>query len=134
MADRQYYERINQMLDQGRSNLPTPPRRTFPPGLAAQLKRLLRVLLLVLIAALCLAYVVDFAQSHYRMSAGRNAFGSVTVDRFSAIPQKAPGGTNRTEFDYMGSENQTCLNSLFPHAGYTPCWYARRHTDRRVNY
>jgi hypothetical protein len=30
--------------------------------------------------------------------------------------------------------DQTCINSLFPHQGYTPCWYLRRHTQPVTNY
>jgi hypothetical protein len=86
--------------------------------------------LLALVGALCVAYVVDFALARYRMAGNHNAFGSVTIDRYSAIAEKA----NKTEFNYLGSENRTCLHSLFPHAGYPPCWYARRHTQQRIDY
>jgi hypothetical protein len=27
----------------------------------------------------------------------------------------------------------TCVNSLFPHQGYLPCWYLSKHTDQRTD-
>ena len=59
-----------------------------------------------------------------------SAFDSVTIDRYSAIHEK----NNRLEFNYLGSDQQTCLRSLFPHAGYAPCWYVRRHTQKQIDY
>lgn len=54
--------------------------------------------------------------------------GSVTVRVYYAIQQK----NNRTEYMYKDTEQQTCVRSLFPHSGVTPCWYLRRHADQAV--
>lgn len=125
MADRRYYERINDILDQ--STLPAPrpgrPRRSWP------VKRWLSRLLLWTVGILCLLYVVDLSQARLRLSRG-TALSAVTVDRYSVIHEK----NNRMEFNYIGSDQQSCLRSLFPHAGYSPCWYARRHTEQRIDY
>jgi len=128
MADRQYYERVNDILDQSSDTLPAPgpdrPRRPWP------VKRWLWRLLLWTVGIFCLIYVVDFAQIHYRMANGSSAFGAVTIDRYSVIHEK----NNRMEFNFIGSEPQSCLHSLFPHAGFAPCWYARRHTEQSIDY
>jgi hypothetical protein len=127
MADREYYERVNEILDQSSGTLPTstPPR----PGRAWPVKRWLKRILLGAVAVLCLAYAIDFAQARLRL-AGGGSLGSVTVNRYSVIHEK----NNRMEFNYVGSDQQTCLRSLFPHFGYTPCWYARRHTEQQIDY
>lgn len=130
MAEQPYYDRINQILDQSRPELPEPPRRRFRRWRPGTWKRWLRIALLALVAVLIVAYAADAALAHYRIAGNHGAFGSVTIDRYSAIAEKA----NKTEFNYLGSENRTCLHSLFPQAGYTPCWWARRHTQQRIDY
>ena len=55
--------------------------------------------------------------------------GTVTVRRYLAIQEKA----NRVEYVFNGEQNQTCVQSLFPHMGSTPCWYLSRHTEQRVD-
>jgi hypothetical protein len=39
----------------------------------------------------------------------------------------------KTEYEEGDPETQTCVNSLFPHLGYSPCWYLRRHKLLQVN-
>ena len=55
--------------------------------------------------------------------------GTVTVRRYLAIQEKA----NRVEYVFNGEQNQTCVQSLFPHMGSTPCWYLSRHSEQRVD-
>ena len=130
MEDRNYYQRVTDIVDQSRDALPEQPRRLFrlPPG--QRIKRLLLAALVVLLIVLAAAYVADSLVFRYRAAYNHTPYGSVTVDRFSAIHLKA----NRTEFSYQGSEAQTCANTIFPHASYPPCWYARRHTEKRVDF
>jgi hypothetical protein len=54
----------------------------------------------------------------------------VTVSHFVSAPLK----NNKQEIDYLGSEEQTCSFTLFPQAGYTPCWYLRKHTNQVTTY
>ncbi len=127
MADRQYYQRVNEILDQSSGSLPEPE----PPGppRAWPIRRWLRRGLIWIVAVVCLVYVTDWAQARYRMTTN-TALGSVTIDRYSVIHQK----NNRMEFNYLDSEKRACLRSLFPHSGYAPCWYAQRHTEQRIDY
>ena len=75
-----------------------------------------------------IAYTVDYAVFRYRLSANR-AYGQVTVTSYDAVQQK----NGRTEFLFNPPQTQTCVNSLFPRAGYLPCWYLERHTEQRTD-
>jgi hypothetical protein len=52
------------------------------------------------------------------------------VNPYDAIPQKS----GKTTFIFDDPRSQACVNALFPHAGALPCWYLRRHTDRRTDF
>jgi hypothetical protein len=54
----------------------------------------------------------------------------VTVTSYDAVPQKS----GKTVFIFNDPQAQTCVNSLFPRAGYLPCWYLQRHTEQRTNF
>ena len=76
-----------------------------------------------------LAYGVDYAVFRYRVASDRQAFGQVTVTHYDAVQQK----NGKTEFLFDPPQAQTCVNSLFPHVGYAPCWYLQSHTEQRTN-
>jgi hypothetical protein len=97
-------------------------------GVVRTLKRLLAVMLLSLVTLTIVAYTVDFAIFRYRVGAN-NAFGQVTVTSYDAVQQK----NGKTEFLFNPPQAQTCVNSLFPRAGYLPCWYLQRHPERRTD-
>jgi hypothetical protein len=92
------------------------------------MKLLIRILLAV-VALAAVVYLSDYAILRYRISANRNAFGAVTVQPYYAIKQK----NGKTEFVSGDSQNVSCVNSLFPHSGYVPCWYLNRHSQQQVN-
>jgi hypothetical protein len=100
---------------------------------SAQVKRWLkRVIIVGLASALgltAIAYAVDYAVFRYRIATNRQPFGQFTVTSYDAIPQKS----GKTEFIFNPPQTQTCANSLFPRAGYPPCWYLQRHTEQRIN-
>jgi hypothetical protein len=58
----------------------------------------------------------------------RAQFGTVTVRRYYAIDKKA----NRVEYVFGSAQDESCVNSLFPHLGKEPCWYLRRHAEERI--
>jgi hypothetical protein len=93
------------------------------------LKRVLPGVLLVF----CLVYLGDYLQLRYRVWRNRQPYGTVTVQILYAISEKAPQGTNKTEYTSGGAQDQTCVNSLFPHFGYSPCWYLRRRPNKTIN-
>jgi hypothetical protein len=70
-------------------------------------------------------YAADWVQFRIR---GRDALSIVPVRVLYAVQQK----NGKTEFLFRPPEVETCANSLFLHAGYSPCWYLRRHPERRI--
>ncbi|HMK28528.1 MAG TPA: hypothetical protein VK473_02515 [Terriglobales bacterium] len=103
-------------------------RRDVPGANIGFVKRVLSTALVTLGAVVAL-YGADYLQLRYRIARNRNAYGTVTVERFEAIKEK----NNRTEFVFEEPQTQTCTHSLFPHGGYAPCWYASRHTEKRTD-
>lgn len=75
------------------------------------------------------AYLLDYAVLRFRVATNRNATATVTVRPVYAVPQK----NRSTEFMLGDPQDQTCVNSLFPHMGDSPCWYLRRHRDQQIN-
>ena len=81
---------------------------------------LLRVV--VVIAVLFVAvYMGDWAI--YKLRGAPQS--KVTVNRYVPIPLKG----NKTEFDYLGAQDQPCSVSLFAQGGESPCWRLRRNPN-----
>ncbi len=80
----------------------------------------------VLLAAI---YLGDYGWLAYRAHTNRNAFGSVTLDTYYSVKLK----NGRTEFDFAGQQNVECVNSLLPHLGDKPCWYASRKKEQQID-
>jgi len=93
------------------------------------LKRVIAIGLLSAMGLTLLAYAADYAVFRYRLSSNRRPFGQVTVTTYDAVAQK----NGKTEYIFNPPEAQTCVNALFPRAGYPPCWYLQRHTEQRTN-
>ena len=76
---------------------------------------------------LAMAYGYDYASVRRRMSAQKpgDPFDVVTYPHLLAIPQKG----NKVDYELDAQspmESESCVHSLFPHYGYTPCWYVLR--------
>lgn len=85
----------------------------------------------VLIAAallICLVYAGDYLSVRFRIAKG-NAFAAVQVQRYYSVMKK----DGKPDFYFDQPQNQTCVRSLFPHLGYTPCWYLSRHKTQRID-
>jgi hypothetical protein len=82
-----------------------------------------------LVLACVVVYAADFGWIEYRVASGTDAFGSIQVERYYAVKEK----DGKTEFMFDNPSKETCVNSIFPHWGHTPCWYLSRHTRKRVN-
>jgi hypothetical protein len=87
-------------------------------------------ILVVAVVSLMIVYVGDDLSVRYRIPNGRQPLGTVTIQRYDAIPEK----NGKTEFAFEDPVIQTCVHSLFPHMGYPPCWYLGRHAEQRINY
>jgi hypothetical protein len=92
------------------------------------LKRVLIVALLF-IGAL---YAGDYLYLRYKMTKQNpgDPFQVLQVRPLYAIPQK----NGKNDFSFGDPETQTCVRSLFPHSGYSPCWYAVREDKKPIFY
>jgi hypothetical protein len=85
--------------------------------------------ILAVVAVVILAYGLDSAVLRIRVATNRNAYGSVTVNHYTAVLQK----NGKTTLTFDPPQPWTCVNTLFPHQGWLPCWYLSRHTDQRTD-
>ncbi len=85
--------------------------------------------MIALFAAPILLYVTDFVVLRIRIATGHNPYGTVTVRSYYSIAKK----NNKVEYDYIGTEDETCTHSIFPQNGHSPCWYASSHTERKID-
>jgi len=84
-------------------------------------------LILIVVVLCAVFYAADFVSLRVRIPR-RDALGSVTVHTYYAVKLK----NGRTEYDDGGDQVVSCSNSLFPQMGVGPCWYARRHPEKRI--
>ena len=80
-----------------------------------------------------LLYIGDYGVVRLRAAYPRlgPAFDSVRMARLYAIPLK----NGKTEFELDAQQPQVtvpCVRALFPHLGYSPCWYLRRNSQQPI--
>ena len=80
-------------------------------------------------AVAVVVFLVDYGVFRLRVATGRAAYGSVVVRNYYAVMQK----NGKTEFLFDPPQPWTCVHSLFPHAGYLPCWYLSRRPEKRTD-
>jgi hypothetical protein len=61
-------------------------------------------------------------------SAPRGPLDTVQIQRTYEIPHK----DGRAEFAFAEPQTVPCVHSIFPHLGYSPCWYLKRHTQQTI--
>jgi len=76
-----------------------------------------------------LLYIGDDLSARFRVPGNRDPLGTVVVSRYYAIPEK----NNKIQFLPADPETVTCVHSLFPHFGYSPCWYVSRTPRKQVD-
>lgn len=84
-------------------------------------------ILYALLMLLAIVYSYDYASVRLRMNAQKpgDPIDVLTYPHILAIPQKG----NKVEYALDAQspmESESCVHSLFPHYGYTPCWYVLR--------
>jgi hypothetical protein len=82
---------------------------------------------------LTIFYIGDYMVVRARVGYPRlgPAFDSVQMARLYAIPLK----NGKTEFELDAQQPQVtvpCVRALFPHLGYSPCWYLRRNSQQPI--
>jgi len=92
------------------------------------MKRIVLKTVIALLGAAGSFYIGDYAVLRYRIARNLAPYGSVTVNVYYAVPQK----NGKMEYDFQSSQPEVCVNSVFPHVGYAPCWYLRRHSDQQI--
>jgi hypothetical protein len=85
-------------------------------------------LLSVVLALVAMVYGGDWLSIQYRIWRHRDVFGAVSVTAVYVIHEKS----GKTQYQYDSPQDQTCVRSLFPHFGYSPCWYLSRHQEKRI--
>jgi len=86
-----------------------------------------RVVAGIFVAAI-LVYEVDSALLRDRIVTKQHPYGTVTVQFYYAIHEK----NGKTEYDFQPPQPEKCVNSIFPHSGYMPYWYERKHAEKGI--
>lgn len=102
-----------------------------PRGLTGRqiIARFLRRAVATLVFTAAVLYACDYALLRYKIARNQTPFGTVTVRLYYAVPRK----DHKVEFLFADPEDDTCVNSLFPHMGDSPCWYLSRNKEKRVD-
>lgn len=77
----------------------------------------------------CAALLALFAGDYVVFRMQSNPQRAVVVSRYYAVKQK----NGKVEFIFQPPQAQSCVNALFAHAGYLPCWYLERHREQRID-
>jgi hypothetical protein len=93
------------------------------------MKRVLLWILSSLVGLLGLLYLGDYISLRFQIPGGRPQFGQITVNPLYAIHVK----NGKIQYEPGQQESDTCVHSLFPHFGASPCWYLSKHTDKIIN-
>ena len=94
--------------------------------LPSSVRRITRRILLAAVSTLAFIYVGDYLSVRVRLMHPKSAdpLESITTARILAIPEK--NGKVEYEPDVQNPQQTvTCVHSLFPHLGYSPCWYIK---------
>ena len=82
----------------------------------------------VAVLSFLLLYLGDYLLVGYRIAKLREPFGVVRIEPYYAVRQK----NGKDELYFLPAETQTCVKALFPHFGYSPCWYVNRKKVERI--
>jgi hypothetical protein len=93
------------------------------------LRRFFAIVALLIATLAALLYAGDYAVFRFRAGRNQNPYGSVMVTHYYAVLQK----NGKTAFLFDPPSPQTCVHALFPHGGFSPCWYLARHPEQRTN-
>ena len=90
--------------------------------------KLIKRIVLIIVTLIVLVYTADFASVRIPIPRGRVVTSTITVRPYYDVGLKS----GKSAFYFLDPQKQTCVNSLFPHLGYSPCWYLRKHTQPRI--
>jgi hypothetical protein len=93
-------------------------------------RTILKRVAITAVAAIALVYVGDTLSVWHRMSKhiADDPLTTLTTQPIIEIPHK----DGRAEIVLGQAQTQTCVRSLFPHSGYSPCWYVARQNQSPI--
>jgi hypothetical protein len=94
---------------------------------------LIKRVLIVVVLALGVLFTGDYLSVRIRAIHPKptDPFESLKSLRVLAIPEK--NGKTEYEVDALNPEQTvTCIHSLFPHYGYSPCWYVKPRINQPI--
>jgi len=94
---------------------------------------LVKRILAAAVLASALLYGVDYGWFRVRLLHPKpnDPLESIRALRVLAIPEKS--GKTSYEIDQVNPEQTvTCVHSLFPHGGYSPCWYMKPRINQPI--
>ena len=97
-------------------------------------QRLIKRIAIGFVTAVVVAYAGDFLWFRVRLSHPKpvDPLESWTVPRVLAIPEK--GGKTSYEIDQQNPVRTiTCVHSLFPQGGASPCWYVKPRANQPIS-
>jgi hypothetical protein len=86
--------------------------------------KLLRRIGLILLGIIAFIYAGDYLSVRIPIPKSRSPFATIAVRPTYDVGLKS----GKSDFYILDAQQMTCVNSLFPHMGYPPCWYLRKHT------
>ena len=90
--------------------------------------KLAKHIVLFVVALSALVYVGDYLALRIPIPKSRATYGTVTVRPYYDVGLKS----GRSDLYFLDPQQRTCVNSIFPHMGFSPCWYLRTHTHPRI--
>lgn len=95
------------------------------------LELILQRTVLGLLIALLAIYAGDYISVRVRSTSNKpgNPVDTIQLNPLYAIPQKS----GKNDYMFGDPQSETCIHSLFPHYGYTPCWYVKRNAARIIS-
>jgi len=74
-------------------------------------------------------YLADYVALRYRIARGGLGAATATVTLLYGTPLK----NGEVSIFWDQPQPETCIRSMFPHLGYPPCWYAKRHATKMIS-
>jgi len=91
--------------------------------------RILAGALLSAALALGALYLADYLVLRYHIARGGLGAATATVTILYGTPLK----NGEVSIFWDQPQTETCIRSMFPHLGYPPCWYAKRHATKIIS-
>ena len=90
--------------------------------------KLAKRFVVVVVTLITLVYLGDYLALRIPIPKSHAAYATVTVRPYYDVALKS----GKSDLYILDPQQQTCVNSIFPHMGFTPCWYLRKHTHPRI--